>query len=583
MENPSELDINSCEGLTRLFRFAVELRDDDESNAALRSLEGRLGLAPYDPAFRGALEDFAQRLDGLKTKQRFETVLELISGALLEDEQQDKELFAELVKASRRKNIVRFSFAPSLLLCLHQAWKAQSEMYEIRYAGIGPDKALMAFASLFLNLPVFVETGPPWQPDMFFDDGEPNTEPPDLEISFPPAEFAAIDAPHLEDSVRKSRLPRAVDRGKYDLESVMIDYLCQTDASALLFVSESALASTKQSCLLARQHLLTAKPINRVSELKTPQGSRFLIALGDGHVPTENIRMISGSIAQVFSDSAANGRQLRGRSELVSTDEIQTAGSTLTPVRYLASGPVGGRNLATRLNKIFIPTKYRLADLYEITRPKTTKNDPVGTVNIYEVSAGNISTLGDLSGTLRTINVRSTIPSRLEEQQIRPGDILFAHRGPIGRVTYVSEANLDGAMLWAGQTLLILRHRKRSMQSPNTPYCDPRVLLMYLLTPAVQANWKTLAISSRSPAIPIGEIERFGLPEKLMVPRKPKKRRQLNENVDSIRRPTELILAEYHRLQESIAKMRKLEESVEDGLNKVWDSVWNSPETVDCH
>ena len=82
----------------------------------------------------------------------------------------------------------------------------------------------------------YTEAGPPWAPDMLFDDGEPNAEPPDLEISFPPESFREADAPGLEASIREWKVPRAVDRGGYDLESVMLAYLGDSEAPALAIV-----------------------------------------------------------------------------------------------------------------------------------------------------------------------------------------------------------------------------------------------------------------------------------------------------------------------------------------------------------
>lgn len=301
MQIPSEVDTNSCEGLIRLFRFVVGMRVDDTDLAALRRLEKRFGLSAYEPQFRGGLEDLAKQLDGLGRDQRFAAVCGLISGALSAAGQLDAVVLEELLYVSKGKRIVRFSFAPCVLLCLRHAYETQptdqagSSGYLVRYAGIGPDRELMAFASLFLRLAVYTESNPPWNPDPVFENGEPNSEPPDLEISYPPANFHLQDATQLEESVRKSRLPRAVDRGKYDLESVMLEYLCDATSSALVFTSELFLASTKQSRLLTRQHLLDIFRIRQVSELTLSQHHQFAIELGDGGREHEVIRMAKTS------------------------------------------------------------------------------------------------------------------------------------------------------------------------------------------------------------------------------------------------------------------------------------------------
>ncbi|MEP2878157.1 MAG: hypothetical protein ABJP13_00040 [Sulfitobacter sp.] len=575
MQIPSEIDTSSCEGLTRLLRFAIGMRKSDADKAALERLEKRFGLAPYDPQFRGALEDFSRHLDGLEHIQRFDAVCALISDAIGEKEAVEDELVADLLQISQNERILRFSFAPSLLICLQHAHMTQPAHSgcEVRYAGVGPDKELAAFASLFLNLAVYTESNPPWKPDMLFDDGEPNTEHPDLEISFPPAEFKLIDAPHLEESVRASGLPRAVDRGKYDLESVMLEYLCETEGSALIFTSENFLSSTKQSRLLARQHLLDHFRLRKVTELTTGQPHRFLIEIDPMGQVNEEIQMAVAATSGRPSRTGEGRKLNRRKSAFIPVSDIRSAGDTLKPSRYLVTGPAGGQNLAEHFNNVFRPAKYRLADLFEIIRPKATKHDPVGTFAIQEVRAGNISANGEITGELRKIVVRSTLAIGLEEQVIKPGDILFAHRGPIGHVTYVTSTDVEDTNIWASQTLLIFRPRRRSSRDRNAMYCDPKVLLMYLLTPAVREVWRKLATGDRSPSIPIGQIESFHLPENLILSKKPKKVGGQAEPA-SPESYTDQILAEYQSRQEQLIRLQDIQASMNDGLVRVWETAW---------
>lgn len=555
------------------------MRDKDEDRAALRGLEKRFGLAAYEPQFRGALEDFCRHLAGLGDNQRFAEVCTLISSVIGDEQTLDEELVDELLRISNNERVVRFSFAPCLLPCLLHAQKKRAPQrkshagYEIRYAGVGLDKELMAFASFYLNLAIYTESNPPWEPDALFENGEPNSEPPDLEISFPPTDFRLHNAPHLEARVRASKLPRAVDRGKYDLESVMLAYLCESDASALVFTSESFLSSTKQSRLLTRQHLLDLLRIRKVTELKVTQPHRFLIELGPSRHENEAIQMAAaGSVHQLTR--TAPKRSQNGRTKaLISVDEIRSAGDSLKPARYLAVGPTGGRDFAEQMNNISYSTKYRLADFFEITRPKTTKNDPVGTFAISEMRAGNISANGEILGALRKINVRSTLAVGLEEQVIKLGDILFAHRGPIGHVAYVTDAIASETKMWAGQTLLIFRARKKNSGDRSTKYCDPRVLFMYLLAPDVRASWSKFTTGDRSPAIPIGQIESFSLPENLILPKKPK---QVISPISSTAPLgyTDLILSEFQDRQKKLMALCEIQKNMDHGLDRVWEAAW---------
>lgn len=576
----SKLDTSSYQGVACLFRFAIEARKNDADLTSLRHLEKRFGLEPYEPKRRGTLEDYVKDLDALTANQRFRAVFDMISNLLSDDDKLDDRVAEQLINISSDHRIVRFSFPPSLLVCLTHANEMQSAKvvryhgYEIRYAGLGTDRELMAFASLFLGLAIYTETGTPWSPDSVFDDGEPNTEPADIEISFPPAKFNRNEAPHLEGTLRASKLPRAVDRGKYDIESVMLDYLCSTNNKAIVFVSEAFLTSTKQSRLLTRQYLIRSARIHQVLELTWMEPSTFMIRLEANRTNTDQVHIASTRNSLYIGRDALLIHECRGSNLFVSFDEIRRAGDSLRPSRYLESGPAGGPNFRIEMVNAQLPTKYRLADLFEVIRPKTTRNDQVGTFALHEVRAGNISHNGEITGNYNTVNVRDTQVSRLEQQLIKPGDILFAHRGPIGRTAYVTKDDLINGELWAGQTLLIFRSRRKNSQDLEHNYCDPRVLFMYLLTPEVKWSWQDLSIDSRSPAIPIGQIEGFGLPSNIITYSKHK----ANHERDILQLKSEYInaiLKEFEERQENLSKLSKMQKHIYSGLDKVWKLAWN--------
>jgi hypothetical protein len=579
MEIPSELDIKTCEGLTRLFRYAIERRNKDEDRASLRRLEVRFGLPPYEPEFSGTMQDFARHLDSLDRKQRFTAVCGLISDAIGGDGRLDVELGDTLLEISSEQRIVRFSFLPCLLPCLRHAQdnlptgSRRSSGNEVRYSGIGLDRELMAFASLFLNLPIYTETNPPWDPDTLLDGDEPNVELPELEISSPPADSRLADAPQIEASVRASRLPRAVSHGKFDLESVMLNYLCDAEGAAFAFTSRNFLSSPVQSRQLTRQRLLDSLRVCQVSELTLKEPHLFAIELDTIRHPNETVRMLATTALAPRPETAHSRTTFSRNNVLVPVDAIRSAGFTLEPARYLGPSAAGGASMAEKMSNVFRPPRYALADFFEVKRPKTTKADPVGTLGIQEVRAGNITANGEISGALRKISIRSTLEIGLEEQVIKPGDILFAHRGPIGHVAYVTEADIRESKIWAGQTVLIFRARKKSSGDRDMQYCDPRVLFMYLLTPEVRRKWRSIAIGDRSPAIPIGEVESFKLPDNLLLAKKPK-RAGLSVGAGNPCSPTELILAEYQDRQNNLLKLQKIQASMKDGLRRVSETAW---------
>ncbi|MBY6202836.1 restriction endonuclease subunit S [Maritalea mobilis] len=580
---PKELDTNSLEGLTRLFWFAVNARNDDVSRAAVPRLQDRLDLTAHEPSFRGAFEDAVRHLDSLEPTRRFEAVYSLIDAALKYEERLQEDLAREILRLLQDKRIIRFSFARSLMLGLRHAQTIRQTRsqrypgYNIRYAGVGPDRELMAIASLYLDLPIYTETGPPWAPDTLFDDGEPNFEMPELEVSFPPASFRASDAPGLEAGIRKLMLPRAVNRGTYDLESAMLAYLGATDSSALAMVSDNFLFSPGQSRLATRQRLLDMRCIYRVAELQAEKDSQYMISLNESRISADEVQMISTRDVQRFIGAVPFTKTVRKRATFVSVEEIQTAGGSLLPKRYLSAGPVGGPNFVTRTQNAMYATEYRLADLFEIIRPKTIRNDPVGTLQIQEVSGINISHFGEILGTPRNVTVRSTLEERFEEQRLKPGDIVFAHRGPIGRVAYLSEQSLEGTNLWAGQTLFVFRERKRFAEARDVPYCDPRVLFMYLLTPMTLESWKNVSNGGRSPSIPIGEVERFMVPKSLATKSKPKRTSASAKKGTATEKTVDHILAEFEHHQKKTEELRTMESQMHDGLHRVWDTAWRKP------
>lgn len=213
-------------------------------------------------------------------------------------------------------------------------------------------------------------------------------------------------------------------------------------------------------------------------------------------------------------------------------------------------------------------------------RPKTTRKDPVGTFEIQEVRAGNISRNGEIVGSLSRVTVRSTLEGGLEEQVIKPGDILFAHRGAIGRVAYVTESNVQEGKIWASQTLMIFRARKKTSNDRAALYCDPRILFMYLLTSDVQKSWSKVATGDHSPAVPIGQIESFVLPGNLLLPKKPNQR-VTGDKSTLFSACIDLILSEFQNRQNDLKKLHEVQEGMNDGLARVWDAAWANPASED--
>lgn len=524
----SEAGLLNNEGLALLFRYGVRKHADKEARQTLKRVEKRFGLKIYLTSHSGLLSDAVLLLKSLDENERFETVCNLILAANVGKVSIDPQLNDDIIQLCRSQDIVRFSFEGSMLICLvyGRALIGTSRMARtvepIRYAGIGSDVHLMAFASIFLGLPTSVEVGPPWQPDMLFDFDEPIIDLPNLEISFPPAVVYAKDSGHLEDSIRSCKLPRAVDRGKYDVESVMLQYLENSSSAAIAFVSQEFLTTPKLSRYTARNQLLKSSRLRRVTELvysqpKTAPEFRFAVELNPGDEFLKLIQMTR--VQSLLEFRSARARQMRGKNQRVTIDDIALHGKTLLPSRFLGVGPVDADTLSNLYAKMRKPGGTRLADLFEVIRPKTTRHESQGELTIHEVRAGDITEQGEISKASRQICVRETIGPNLASQELRTDDILLAHKGPVGRVAYIDSESASGdqdARLWAAQSILVLRARKQQSAQAGSPTCDPKIMFMYLLSPQIRKHWQEASTNVRSPSLSIANIERLEIIEPLL-------------------------------------------------------------------
>lgn len=95
-----------------------------------------------------------------------------------------------------------------------------------------------------------------------------------------------------------------------------------------------------------------------------------------------------------------------------------------------------------------------------------------------------------------------------------------------------------------------------------------------MLTPDVQRSWRGLAIGDRSPAIPIGQIESFRLPENLLLPNKPRQT-ALPIGSTPARNYTEILLAEFQLRQNKLKELSLIQSSMNEGLDRVWKASWS--------
>ncbi|PZX12825.1 hypothetical protein LX81_03532 [Palleronia aestuarii] len=570
-------------GLAGLFRIGLLRRCDQLSRIFVENTDIRLGVEKFASKTPGVLTDGAVFLDGQSWDNQFEYACDLISLASddgVTSSWPDRNVAKKFVSPISLDKVTRFSFEPAIHPCLLHARDLaalnlpphRTPDYPVRYAGIGEDVRLMAFATRFLDLRVYVDTGPPWERSVPFEEDEPSTDDPDIEISFPPNKQQLQDMDHLKASVLAMRVPQSLARGRLDVESVMLRYLSQQSASARIVVSENVLAGRRRSNHTVRSELVEARRIKHITELPLAPAnrqpdSRFILDLDTDDHPNASFVVRRSDLLSTWPEWTPTIRERRGAVQQVSYDEVRAANGSLAPVRFLSTGPLRGGSIAKIISRGREPERVRLSDVFDVIRPKTTRGEQWGEERVTEVTPSDISDYGEILGTSRKISVREGIFVRLEEQKLRVNDIVLALKGPVGRVGHIPmrAASEERHDWWASQSLVIIRAKRRTAAEAGRPSCDPRLLFMYLLTPLLRNHWRDIATNPRSPTIPLEEIERLALPEGLY------KIGTLTDtrSGEEMAAARTAILAEFDTLRNNLLARRELDQQLDDGLAKV--------------
>ena len=129
-------------------------------------------------------------------------------------------------------------------------------------------------------------------------------------------------------------------------------------------------------------------------------------------------------------------------------------------------------------------------------------------------------------------------------------------------MTYVTKTDISEQHKWAAQLLVIIHKRARQPTRRKLPFCDPRILLMLLLTPREQEHWRSIAVGSKSPTVPIGEIERLGLPDRILSKVK-KVRHRVKPQKKHIIALNISYWTSFDECQHRLSKMRKLQSEMD--------------------
>lgn len=222
----------------------------------------------------------------------------------------------------------------------------------------------------------------------------------------------------------------------------------------------------------------------------------------------------------------------------VSYDEIFEHNFVLTPDRYLNAG------IRDRINTLLRDAEAAtLPDVVEMIRPANLQKSLGEDYTIFEASPGDIGARGYLDQPGRSFTVDRATYTRALNQRVQPGDVLLSIKGTIGVVGLVPEdvpREGDTAIWSAGQSLMILRPKKRGGMDPITLY-------EYLTDETVQEFIKSLAGGSVIQNLGMKDLKAFPVP----VPT-----RQIMEGVRARFMARQALLDEVADIQRRIAADR---------------------------
>ena len=176
--------------------------------------------------------------------------------------------------------------------------------------------------------------------------------------------------------------------------------------------------------------------------------------------------------------------------------QIQEQDHFLTVDRYL-SAPA---DLLKHLSHQSEP----LGDLVEIIKPRFLPTDESpDAVEIQEATPGEMPKYGYLTHVVRTRRVDPHALRSNNQHRLQQGDVLLSTKGTIGTVAIADPDKKHDGGLYPSQASMIFRLTDRSRIN------DPRFLLMYMRSPAVQNALEALASGGTIPNITLSDLRSF--------------------------------------------------------------------------
>lgn len=397
---------------------------------------------------------------------------------------------------------------------------------------------------------------PPWDHDA--------SSPVDFEVMLPPLGMQIRDLDVVSPRIL-APLGMAPNRtGRLNAETLSILHALENhETRTLILVGEGELFRMVGAEAVVRRHLIESERLTAV--LGVPPGLFYsstmvklgLLVIAERPEERNTIRFVD------ISHKNLSYRGSRGRFEFdfeprtktaelisgpapadktmgrdVSYDEIFEHNFVLTPDRYLNAG------LRDRIDTLMRDADAAtLPDVAELIRPANLQKSLGEDYTIFEASPGDIGDRGYLDQPGRSFTVDRATYTRALNQRVQHGDVLLSIKGTIGVVGLVPEnvPHEGETAIWtAGQSLMILRPKKRGGMDPITLY-------EYLTDETVQEFIKSLAGGSVIQNLGMKDLKAFPVP----VPS-----RQIMEDVRARFMARQALLDEVADIQRRIAADR---------------------------
>ncbi len=409
------------------------------------------------------------------------------------------------------------SLRPALLFAIDR--KTCTTPTFIEYAGWEPDTRILGQLAAIFDLDIkFSETNPWTRSGQTTFDGE---------LIMPPFGFDMSRSGDVPESTLYRLGIFGGRHGRIASESVAIaDALQNTRGRAVLAVTEGALFRAVGVEAIAREELVHSGRLQAVMGLGPSMMSQntsintALLLLSPKETSHTAIRFVN------LKDEQFASRRERGRLEIrkgvawsqllaieltgtetfardIDLYRIKGEGYTLTVDRYL------DRHARDAIAQLLAKSEVaELSELVEMIRPAALTQQEGGEYIVLEAAPADIAENGNVSDPSRTISVDGVQFRKAANQVLRPGDVLIAFKGAVGKVGIVpDDVPADGSStIWAaGQSLMILRLKGKHKLSPH-------VLCEYLSDEVVQGHLKSLAGGSAIQTIAMKDLKSLAIP-----------------------------------------------------------------------